>query len=205
MKDLFVFPGGTHTENWLFAENCPQVLKAMPCQVAGEYDRGDFTLGVPFVPSLTRRQSDAMKEITSSADYPMIIWLEVIPQEHCTWTKMALRIEPDISGACSSDTSCCKADSKGLTFDVVEQEFDNKTLEPIGAPEVIGAWTGLNADAYSFTVEDYERCVPTGVSRLIGIRLLTPLDAGAEKLPCLVSRITPIVKVHNFDAPLQTM
>jgi len=204
MSDLFMFPGGTHSEQWLFADNCPQELKAFPCQVAGEYNRGDFTLGIPFVPTLTRRQKDAVEKITSADDYPVIIWLAALPQEHYT-TAMALRVEPDISTDCAP-TTCCKVSPDGLTFDVVEQEFNMETMEGIDAPEIIGDWDGLNATEYSFTqAESYDRRMATGIVRLVGIRLLTPPTGAPEKLACLVSRITPVIKVHNFDAPLQTM
>lgn len=209
--DLFLFPGGSKTTNF---HNDPAAvaLAKMPEQVAGEFGRGDFTLGVPFVPTLSTRQNksiEAMNLDPNVAFVPFTVWLVAVPEE-CSTDSIGLRIEP--KGSSSKGIPQCQAiDNDGFTFDVVRQKFDNAKVKagdlagaPIGTASTIGTG-GLDADAYTFTRTAMAQHVPSGQTMLIGIHILTPPDAGIDMIAAMPCRITPVVKVHDYQNPLQIM
>lgn len=207
-------PGGKKTTN-LHPDTSNVSVQQLPKTVGGEFGRGDFTLGIPFVPSLATRQADALEKLNldpAAAFDPMIVWLAAVPEE-CSTDSLGLRIEPTADEALSCiPPTCGMIEATGFTFEVVRQRFDSAIVKDtndmdaaaIGTPTVIGA-SPLNCDNYDFTRVALTQHVATGETMLIGIRILTPPDAGADRMAGLQCRITPVVKVHDYANPLQIM
>jgi len=217
MPDIYNIPGGKKLTNF---HPDTSVVKptAMPHEVAGEYGRGDFTLGVPFVPSLATRQNDQLNGLNldpAAPFVPFVVWLVAVPAEHSS-SACGIRVEPDV---CDTDgqircipPKCGWIEPTGFSFEIVRQRVDNAVLEDtgdieaakLGSPAVIGT-TPLDLDSYSFERVALAQHVAADQTMLVGVRVITPPDAGADKISALQCRITPVVKVGNFGNPLQIM
>lgn len=101
----YSFPGCDNIRKW----DCP-----LPNQIAGEYGRGDFTLGTIFQPAAISHQAAAVEGLKKS-DFPTVVNLLVIPQLH-SMTEVFVRVLPD---AYTGNFCGAPGAADGVVFNVV--------------------------------------------------------------------------------------
>lgn len=144
-QPLFKFPACDATRDF----GCK-----FPTQIAGEYERGHFTLGNILQPAAHPYQRDAFLKLKKT-DTEVDVALLVVPELHAV-TQLFVHIDPNAPAG----TDCCTARGdtmQGVTFDVFAKLVDTtKCEEADSIGELIAAgedftlpagFTGLDANA----------------------------------------------------------
>ncbi|ETD72764.1 hypothetical protein V757_02160 [Pelistega indica] len=103
------FPACGNTQRWA----CP-----LPTQIAGEYDRGSFTLGTVLQPAAIPFQAGNL----DGAKAGVSVGLLVVPELH-SFTQLFVHVDPDAPAG----LGCCGGNSNtmaGVTFEVVGKLID---------------------------------------------------------------------------------
>ncbi|ETD67548.1 hypothetical protein V757_11200 [Pelistega indica] len=121
-KTVSLYDGGTPQFVFPAADATRRFGCRLPTQVAGEFDRGHFTLGNVLQPAAFPYQRDALAKI-KAADVPVDVALLVVPELHSI-TQVFVHSNPTATVA---GQNCCSAvtDSmQGVTFDVFAKLVD---------------------------------------------------------------------------------
>lgn len=165
-----------------------------PTRVAGEFDRGDFTLGDVLQPASRRYQADAL----STAAVGDVADMVVVPEQH-SMTELFVETDPNPSRMASVG---CAADSmNGVTFDIVGTYYDNTTFAAIGPFVAPAGFTGLNANVAAAVHAFAQVYVPTGQSLVLGVKLNSAPTNTSVTFSDMAGRIALVAKVHDFDYP----
>ena len=168
-----------------------------PWKVAGEYGRGDFTLGEMLQPASRPYQAAAL----DGAAVGDVVELVVVPEEH-SLTQLFLKVEPHPPrSAGTSPVGCIRDSMNGVTFDLVGNFYDTETYALLGPWTPPANFTGIDASVDASTHAFVQEYIPLGQVLVLGVRLLSaPTNAGIT-FADMGGRIVVNTKVHDFDYP----
>lgn len=187
----------------------------LPKQIAGEYDRGYFTLGNIFQPAAIPHQAAAMKRLKPT-DVPADLAMIVIPEKH-SHTELFLQVDPIAPMPITGRYGPVVNTMAGVTFDVWAKVVDTAACETAKTmEELIGSGTDVEVPAefkgidasqhkvvHAFLADDQRKFIEEGKVLVYGIRLLSAPTGQDIKFEDLAGRIALVAKASNFEFPWQ--
>ncbi|MGF6599792.1 hypothetical protein P3T23_004526 [Paraburkholderia sp. GAS448] len=174
-----------------------------PATVAGEYGRGDFTLGDNIQPAYRPYQQAVMRDVAAGD----VVNLLVVPGEH-SLTELFVKTEPvapPIAPGCST-VGCNATSMEGVTFDVIGNIYgvddDALTKPPASSITMPAVFAGLDASVEASVHAFMQQYVNAGTVLILAVRFLTGPTTSGETFADLAGRITLVAKAHDFQYPL---
>ncbi|RQH06628.1 hypothetical protein [Paraburkholderia dinghuensis] len=173
-----------------------------PLTVAGEYGRGDFTLGDNIQPLYRPYQRAVMKDVQAGDTVNLL----VVPGEH-SLTELFLKVEPVAPPVTLNCSNCnCPATSmEGVTFDVTGNVYgvddDALSVAPQSSLTMPAGFSGIDASEESSVHAFLQEYVDFGTVLMLAVRFLTAPTTSGENFGDLAGRISVVAKTHDFQFP----
>lgn len=198
MAQIDLYRGGVPQTVFPACEGQNQFRPPFPHRVAGEYGRGDFTLGFALHPAVIGWQADKLL----SAAVGDVVNVLVVPEHHVV-ASVFVENNPTPELSSVHAVGGCSADSMvGTKFEVVYQLYDNATFAPIGtATTAVTIADGNVYDAQYKAIAAAAQFVPTGQTMLVGVKLTAAPTATGASFAKMAGRLSVVAKVQDFQAP----
>jgi len=204
MSTLNLYKGGRPAQVFPGCASEHDFVLPYPMTIAGEYGRGDFTLGDSIHAAYRPYQQHVMADVTPGDTVNLL----AVPGEHSV-TALFVKIEPVapmLAPGCSS-VGCIANSMDGVTLDVVAHLYDEnddaRTQPPQSALALPAGFSGLDASVEQSAHAFMQEYVPAGSVMLLGLRFLSaPVTAGVT-FADLAGRISLVVKAHDYQYPWQ--
>jgi hypothetical protein len=198
-----LYKGGNQLLTFPYCDSQREFSLPYPERVAGEYGRGDFTLGDNIQPFYRPYQQAVMRDVKAGD----LVNLLVIPGEH-SMSELYVKVEPvapAIAPGCSS-VGCIANTMEGVTVDIVGSVYgvnDDALVKPPKFTLMMpGVLAGIDASVEKSVHAFMQQYVEPLTVLLIGVLFVTgPTNAG-ETFADLAGRITVVAKTHDFQFPL---
>jgi hypothetical protein len=203
MANIFLYKGGAPVFEFPGCDARREFRLPYPERVAGEYGRGDFTLGdnlQPFYRQYQASDLDGMKPGDTA-------FLLCVPTEHEV-TGLYVRTDPSASATTlgCGEKGCVANTMAGVTIDVTAARYkmdeDARTATPTATVSLPAAFAGIDAATEGSKHTFLQEYVPLGEVMMLGIRFVTAPTTPNLTFSDLAGRITLVAKVHDFQYPL---